>query len=1110
MKRPAANDGKAPAHVGTFTKLALDLEKCQRYNPTLWDRVLKRSHQRLDTYAPSLKKARKRVRTPSSSVPSTSTPFPSLSSYLNQPDMVREMLAELNPSPSRTHTPLDVAVRHPTTLIPANENPRSPTSGRERSAVTMGSSPTKLPILTVITPRTRQWIARLPQPQEADWAAINQLESVADEAVARNLHAIDNLRKPHSLYGTLRKHAKSPVKASSRHQQARVARRTKAADMRDDEKAIADEQHRMGMEDSNVSSNQWTPGEETQHMQMEDVNVHVLLDEWRPMADEDARKLTSPPPSSSPSKMTTQHHVAVEADHRQTIHEAHETTVAVDDATEVVQSTIDAIKKWVPIELVYAYGRGQYASMHIQLAMEMVHKALLRMAMGNYTTAWQQWRDYTLRARADERVHAVILLQCWWRTHLAHQEVAIRQDLRRKQKERERQLLRFLATKKNDAAKCITRQIRRYARACVAWRARRRDAAAQRIQRFVRNRRAMWARFVYFLDRQRRSKAATRIQTHIRAHLARAKVRLVRKLRAVAQRAAAIQAHVEARAHALRLVGAVLTVQRNIRWRTFRRRAKFGAMRRRHAKKVAAAIKVQSIARMYLAQKLRRTLQRTQSVAAVVIQCAYRCYRSKRLRKQLKKERKAQQKARISKKKDLKREKKNRQKARTNANQATKFLMALEDTAKTLQKQRPKWLAMEPAQAAMVIQGGWKGFKTRKRLKRQVIKDKEAARRQVNRTRKAAATCIQRHVRGMLSRMRYWRVRVDAYATSIQRLFRNRKARRDIAYMRAYVHAALLIKKRWLEKKTFVHFRKQRRAAVRIQSVARMYIGTLRFRRLVQAHHVLVETRLVGQVLFGQRTLVIVQTQLLQLSWQFAFDSKKPVAVDYTRPLYKLNAATRKWSTVGAFGLWQVLFLDLCRHGNTADANEIDNMRFSRFLKEVPGMLHKTLCPLQTADVAFAKFKPAKGRTMPFSGFHKAMCHLLALRYPDKPPAIVCTMEQRFLTFMQKLVLVSKFGEPYRLKLTEWALERGAWAAHVLQTMHRHRQQQRRHQAFVTRFMELRRLDEQRRAATLLQNKYRARLAKLKFQALVCDTFVEYVDWKSGACSYKNLVTGTM
>ncbi|KAF0724868.1 hypothetical protein AaE_009750, partial [Aphanomyces astaci] len=260
--------------------------------------------------------------------------------------------------------------------------------------------------------------------------------------------------------------------------------------------------------------------------------------------------------------------------------------------------------------------------------------------------------------------------------------------------------------------------------------------------------------------------------------------------------------------------------------------------------------------------------------------------------------------------------------------------------------------------------------------------------------------------------------------------------------------------------KEFVVFRRRRRAAVAIQSIARRFIATRRYVQRVQAFHRQLELRVVGQVLFAQRTLDVVQTQLLQLSWQYATESKKhlpppqqPGGANVQRSLYK-RSDNGTWTTTGCFGLWQKIYLDICRHGNTSDAVEIGtriyiyNMRFSRFVKEIPGMLHKSLCPLQNVDVAFAKFKPAKGRTMPFSGFHRAMSYLLTLRYPDKPPNQY-TMEQRFLLFMHQLMLVSKFGEVYRLALATSAMERGGWAAHVIQSMYRHRQQQRQHQAFV-------------------------------------------------------------
>ncbi|RHY31086.1 hypothetical protein DYB32_003761 [Aphanomyces invadans] len=487
--------------------------------------------------------------------------------------------------------------------------------------------------------------------------------------------------------------------------------------------------------------------------------------------------------------------------------------------------------------------------------------------------------------------------------------------------------------------------------------------------------------------------------------------RLVRKLRAVDRRKALLMAHVEARAHALRVVGAALTVQRNFRRRQIARRAKFGAMRRRHAKKVVAAVKVQSIARMYLAMNELRRMRTTYPTAALVIQCAVRRHQ------------------------------------RAHANQDTKLWMALQDTASTVQKQRLKWMQMEPPQAAMCIQGGWKGYKTRKRLARQFAKDKERDRRLANRSRRVAATCIQRHVRGMLGRKRFWFALMTKYATSIQRLFRNRKARRDIAVMRAYVKAARLIQTRWLNKKEFVQFRRHRRAAVAIQSVVRMWLDKKRFVQRVEAFHRRLEVRLVGQVLFAQRTLDVVQTQLLQLSWQFATHTAADTAVtkkhyqpspmlaaaasgNVQRALYSRDA-DGMWTTMGCFGLWQTIYLDVCRHGNTPDAVEIGSCE----------------------DVTVNPLAPPNRRgshvTHPPLGFHNAMSYLLTLRYPDKATAL--TMEQRFLTFMHELVLVSKFGEAYRLNLAALAMERASWAAHVIQSMCRRRQQLKRHQAFVQR-----------------------------------------------------------
>ncbi|RHY08108.1 hypothetical protein DYB25_006232 [Aphanomyces astaci] len=836
-RRPPAAAAEAD-HLGTFTKLALDIEKCQRYNPSLWDVVLNRSNKSLEKFAKaSTTKTRKRARGPSSS--STPTTFPAvntstapltLSSYLHQPDMVREMLLELQPE----HPAEVLPENRSRSTMPMDKPPPIPRPSPPIPSITPTPSPTKLPILNVVTPRTRQWIGRLPPPREADWAAINQLESVADDAVARRANAIDNLHKPHSLYGKLHHHRKSPRKdGRSGSRRRRDAASRYAADTSPTNSTVT-----KSIQVANAS--RLRMDQETALMHQEDHHHTPPLttsfdDERQRVATEVTTLVEGLGSPQAKYPLHQPHHVVLETDHRVSVLLSESAGKAHQDATAAVDATLASIQKLVPLELIYAHGQGRYASMQIQRAMSMVHQALLRLVKRQFVVAWSRWQQHTCHARERERRQAVIVIQCAWRRVLARREVHIRRGLRRKQEEREKYLLRMLLARQNDAAACITRHLR----------------------------------------------------------------------------------------------------------------------------------------------SLRQRQQRKQVVAD-------------------------DRKRRISKKKELRREKKQRQKAKAKANQATKMWMALQDTASTVNKTRLKWMQMEPPQAATVIQGVWKGFKTRQRLKRQVAKDKERARRQSNRA-----------------------------------------------------------------KRQFVVFRRRRRAAVAIQSIARRFIATRRYVQRVQAFHRQLELRVVGQVLFAQRTLDVVQTQLLQLSWQYATESKKhlpppqqqPGGANVQRSLYK-RSDNGTWTTTGCFGLWQKIYLDICRHGNTSDAVEIDNMRFSRFVKEIPGMLHKSLCPLQNVDVAFAKFKPAKGRTMPFS----AMSYLLTLRYPDKPPNQY-TMEQRFLLFMHQLVLA--------------------------------------------RFLVLRRQDEERRAATLLQNKWRQRLATLQFQSLVCDTFVEYVDWKSGACSYKNLVTHT-
>ncbi|OQR89706.1 hypothetical protein THRCLA_09628, partial [Thraustotheca clavata] len=1019
--------------AGSFTRLALDLEKCEAYAPELWDRVYKRMHSRVRMYD-SNKVTRKRPRP----VPATSTK--SLKSYLDQPQLVQQLLQGPLPEKRSIASPSSV----------------SGSIRRESCGIVIQEEKPKLPILKVLTPRTRQWISRMPKPKEEEWNAINQLQAFADDAIQRKVHSVSDLTNRHNLYGNIQ-HGTNPTKPLIKQRRPRIIAAPKEVV----------ERQRMALEDVNVGVHSLfllsAPNDEKKLMNEEDFNIHVVF-ECNGMFSNDVN-ITDYFAAAAVAYLqqdTRKHLIELDKSHKVWLNAALKQDYLHTVASESLHDALDQAKKWLPLDVIYQHGKGPYASVHIHKAMDMVQKSLIRLKNLVLVEAFSKWLNSTLKLRQIEKDNAQLQLQCWWRQVLARQEVIIRRELRRQQIERELKLLAWLSTKKDHAAKVITKHMRSYAKTCQAKRQLARIKAAMRIQRFQRQRHALWSQFLQILRHQRQVKAAIILQTWVRGFLAKRALILARKLSAVELKRLYAQAVASEKARQLRLIGAVLLVQRNFRNRVHSRKEKFAVIRRRHAKKVAAVIRVQAWWRMKSAQKLRHHFVNAIPPAVLKIQMAWRRYFTRMQLKQLRLKKQIAIRTRKQAKKDYKRQQRQLHKQRSHAKGLSKVLIQVQDQMQTVQKVIREPSVEQREKAACKLQAGWRGYKTRRRVGKLHAQTTESNRRNEIRKRKNAAIAIQRIVRGVLGRKRWWEYKIITSVISIQRLFRSRISRQAVLDLQRYIKAAVLIKKCWIQKKSFVEYRRQRRAVVKIQALARMFLQVKDFRLYIQMRQRRLELHSIGAVLLSQ-TMIFVQKTLLLWSYQFPYiPGKDQPDSNVQRPLL------RKDSPPQCFGIWQLLFLAICRYGNPPDTTELDNMRFSKFMKEIPGGLHKTLCPLQTIDVAFAKGKVGKSRTISFMAFHKVMESILALRFPD-----LTSPEARFLQFMQKHVLVSKYGEPFRLQLSQLAMDRSHWAAHTIQTMFRHALQRERHNEFLVRFRALCERKTKGKAALAIQSWWR-------------------------------------
>ncbi|KAL3667528.1 hypothetical protein V7S43_007747 [Phytophthora oleae] len=975
-----------------------------------------------------------------------------------------------------------------------------------KHTVQIEASHVVLPLLTTVSPRTRRELAHLPPPSDTE---MREIESFA-RSVDHPEFSEDFYRelKRSRMQNACRQPAVAALSTDKLNWQTPPKHNFHAASLRKNKRPRGD------IKPLNARTELEEHASKLPSMSMWDKNPVSEVNTQVKMKREDLLAKTVPKTSSqrlSSSKGKIQNR---SVSYSRLIQERHHVELQRGVAEFQVQETLDEIKQFIPLDVIYACGLGKFASPAQQRAAELLFRVGVRLKNQLLFMGMHYWKEFTIEAREQEWGCTCIILQCWWRQICAKRELSLRRRIRRELQRRQEAFLVLLASKQQQSACKITRSIRSYALRRSLERAALRRKAVVCIQKFWRQLCTQWLAVRRELQRERRNKAAVCIQKHARRVLAQRRRSLLSKIDHVERCRRQKACEIAARAKRMKMHGAAISIQRVFRnwqdrriWMLRRRRAAF----ERDKKKL---LKVQA---HYRGQQARRWVNKHKhavSRAVLVIQCSWRCYLSRcelwRLRQLT-----------IGRRDQVLREidegRRNRK-----ANALVPIQLQKKWGQMSLLKTKPGDVSnSREVQAARKLQAMWRGKQTRKRLRYEKAKEMERLRRQVNRKRRLAAVCIQRRVRGIRGRAFAWRMMEETSAARIQRVWRGYKTRIQLLQMRYAIKIINRIQARWNARRNIENQRFRAINAAIIQRAARRFIGRKMLSTAVRRRQFLAEESAVGKVL-EVRTRSRVKDELLLQSFFFksvkTADEKEGSSLEefrVDRALYNVDLAKKQWKRKGYDGIWQEVFRNAS--GNSV---EMDNSHFVRFLKALPhSFIHKTQFPLQNADVIFAKMKEPKAKTISFPRFNKAILMLLKDKFADssshkevtKGPELVDTSSdyEHFLRFMNRFVLPSTIQNgKYRKLIEAHCTKRLLWSIAVVRRFAIRIATKKKHDEFVVIFREQQIQKHRSRCAATIQLAYRCFKFRLQLKSMLASMFIEFIDHTGRTVRFKHIASG--
>ncbi|KAE9121021.1 hypothetical protein PF010_g7259 [Phytophthora fragariae] len=427
LSKRSVRDGKAAA--GEFVRLAAAIDDCAAFNPKQWRHVLESAtvlrHGGQTTSNLSNKKQTATHR-PFSREEDTLvegvTVFPPLSvtQYLNQPDLVEDILREAEGQVRAEQQQVeekDVNAEKEESVLVDPEVQAEGEGGEgglemeENMVEQEGVSPIRddivlkknstvmLPLLTTMSPRTRRGVAHLPPPSEAEVREIESFERLVDhpEFYEDFYRVLNRSRMQQAQHRSAMKVEKTDAQPFQRPTSLRKMKRPRGAIKPLQARKAGDTQPAalpaLSAEDVDP-----TRGLDKQNCVEKEDNTRADFTSTV-MVKQPSNQFKTPNRNRKPRRSSSYNRLIQERQYAEALHGA---------AEYQVKETLAEIKQWIPLDLIYAFGFGKFASPAQQRATEVMFRVgvrlksqLLFLAMPQTHEKLRQLGDYRLGGEAS-------------------------------------------------------------------------------------------------------------------------------------------------------------------------------------------------------------------------------------------------------------------------------------------------------------------------------------------------------------------------------------------------------------------------------------------------------------------------------------------------------------------------------------------------------------------------------------------------------------------------------------------------------------------------------------------------------------------------------------
>lgn len=270
----------------------------------------------------------------------------------------------------------------------------------------------------------------------------------------------------------------------------------------------------------------------------------------------------------------------------------------------------------------------------------------------------------------------------------------------------------------------------------------------------------------------------------------------------------------------------------------------------------------------------------------------------------------------------------------------------------------------------------------------------------------------------------------------------------------------------------------------------------------MRSNHFIEEQKTLGAALF-ERSIRVVSRRLISFNFYSSLNSSREVR-------------RKVGPDVAIAGVWQDLYVDACQWNTKGSLSTIgmesksvlisllhalDNVRFIRFFKSIPGLLNDEFT-VQNLDIIFSAVADKGTRHICYSQFMIATKKILRLRWSEAE-------EGEALLLIVDQIFESAWGNFFAVSLRNIALEHLDWAAIIVQKFIRSVKQK---QATIKDHLNgVQKLNENHQAmmAIRIQRMWRVRDSRKRVGIMLSKIVVEYIDGSTGIPFYVNPLTGT-